>query len=148
MNKFLLLFLLGTSSAYANTTFLDCNVRGTLSSSFENRNLRDSRVTVEINDDGRGYLSIIIEGEDDYVASAGTMKHSKRQSTNFSSDSKYDLTTTHYPDGGTIKSFTNRITINRLSGHLSVSKSSEFRNGTFINSSYSGSCNKVTGKKF
>jgi hypothetical protein len=30
MSRFILLFLLGTSSAYANTTFLDCNVRGTL----------------------------------------------------------------------------------------------------------------------
>jgi hypothetical protein len=149
MNKVLLLFLLlGTSSVYANTTFLDCNVRGTLSSSFENKNLRDSRVTVDIHDDGRGYLLIIIEGEDDYIASAGTMKYPNIQFMNLSNDSKYDLTTVNSRPRENIVSTTHKISINRHSGHLSVSKATDFKNNIFVNISYSGSCKKVTGKKF
>lgn len=148
MKKFLLLFCLATSSVHANTTFLDCNVRGTISSSFENKNLRDSRVTVEINDDGKRFLSIIIDGEDDYIASASTMKDSNRYVTNLSTDSKYDLTNINNNSRGNIISSTNRISINRLSGHLTVSKSIDFKNNIFINTSYSGNCSKATGKKF
>jgi hypothetical protein len=149
MNKSLLLFLLlGTSGVYANTTYLDCNVRGSILSSFENKNLRDSKVTVEINEDGRGYLSIIIDGEDDYIVSAGTMKYPNIQFMNLSNDSKYDLTIVDNRPRGNIVSSTNKISINRLSGHLSVSKAKDFKNNIFVNISYSGSCKKVTGKKF
>jgi hypothetical protein len=149
MNKVLLLILLlGTSSAYANTTYLDCNVRGTLSSSFENKNLRESRVTVEIYDSGKEFLSIIIDGEDDYIASAGTMSYPNIQFMNLSNNSKYDLTTVNSRPRGNILSSTYKISINRLSGHLSVSKATDFKNNIFVNISYSGSCKKVTGKKF
>ena len=151
MNKFLLFFLLlGTSGVYANTIFLDCNVRGTVLSSYENKNLRESRVTVEIYDDGKNFLSIVIDGEDDYIASASStsIKDQNRRSTNLSTDSKYDLTTVNSSPRGDILSSTNRILINRLSGHLTVSVLTEFKNNVFFNRSYSGSCKKVTGKKF
>lgn len=151
MNKFLLLFLLlGTTGVYANTTFLDCNVRGTVLSTYENKNLRESRVTVEIYDGGKGFLSIIIDGEDDYIASASSssIKDQNRQSTNLSTDSKYELTTVNSRQRGDILSTTNRIVINRLSGHLTVSVLTDFKNNVFINTSYSGNCNKVKGKKF
>jgi hypothetical protein len=148
MNKFILLFLLGASNVYANTTFLDCNVRGSILSSFESKNLRESRVTVEIYDDGKSFLSIIIDGEDDYIASASTMKDSNRHITNMSTNSKYDLTNINNRQRGNILSSTDKISINRLSGHLTVSRSVDFKNNIFHNTSYSGSCNKVTGKKF
>jgi hypothetical protein len=148
MSKFILLFFLGASSAYANTTYLDCNVRGKVESSYESRNLRDSRVTVEIFVAGKNYMSIIISGEDDYMASVSTMKEPNRHVTNFSTDSKYDITNVDNRQRGKILSSTDKITINRLSGHLSVSRLTDFTNNNFINTSYTGNCNKVTGKKF
>jgi 6-pyruvoyl-tetrahydropterin synthase len=63
-------------------------------------------------------------------------------------DSKYDLTTVNSRPRGNILSSTYKISINRLSGHLSVSKATDFKNNIFVNISYSGSCKKVTGKKF
>lgn len=147
MNRLFLLLLLTASNLWASTTFLDCNVKGSILSSFENKNLRESRVTVEIQEE-KAFLSIIVEGEDDYIASASTVKHPIGHVINLSTDSKYDLTSTWYPESGKIKSSTNKILINRLSGHLSVSKALEFRDGVAFYTSYSGNCSKVTGKKF
>ena len=60
MKKFLLLFLfLETSDVYANTTYLDCSVKGSLSSSFENKTLRESNVSLEITDYGKDLIITI-----------------------------------------------------------------------------------------
>jgi hypothetical protein len=152
MKKIYLFFFLVLiySGSFANVITLDCNVKGTLQSTFENKNLRESKVTTTIttSEFDKKYLFINIEGEDDYLASANTVKSSFNDFMNFSNDNKFDLLNTWNMPSGNIKTNSVKITINRVTGQLTVSKTFQFKNGNFIDISYSGNCNRVTKKKF
>ena len=146
-NIIFVIFLCISSIADASETYLACNVNGSSQSNYGRENFRPSQVTVEITNYSN-FLSIIIDGEDNYIASATTGKMQNYQASNLSDANKFQLTGTRIPTSGSIKSQTVNININRISGLITVSTQTDFNNGNFIHSSYSGTCNKVANKKF
>jgi hypothetical protein len=148
MKKLLLAPLMFTTSlTWANDIYLICNVSGGFNSNFGRENFRPGQVSVEITN-LPNFFSILIDGVDDYIASASTGQRANYQSSNLSDSNKFSIVATAYPPSGNIKSQTTNININRVSGILSVSTSTKFHNGNFIDSSYSGTCNKASVKKF
>jgi len=136
-----------TSSVFANDTYLSCNVSGSSQSLYGSENFRPAQVTVEITTYPNS-LFIIIDGPDEYIASASTSKRSNYQYSNLSDANKFQLTGSTYPTSGNIKSQVISININRISGLISVSNVTDFHSGNTIRSSYSGACSKVSSKKF
>ncbi len=149
MKKLLLITLmLTTSLTWANDIYLICNVSGGSNSTHGRENFKPAQVSVEITN-LPNFFSILIDGVDDYIASASTKKRANYESSNLSDSNRFSIIgTTTFPSSVTIKSLTTNINIHRVSGVLSVSTSSVFHSGNFINTSYSGTCNKASGKKF
>jgi len=153
MRRFFYLILFSLTyfsfNSYASETILACNVSGRYLSTFEDRALPSAQVTVEINS-SKESLVIIVEGGDDYIASAGTINNQRTKLlSNYSDSNKYDITSIFYPSSGNIRSITTKININRLTGQLSVSSRSDFHNNSvFVERSFSGLCNKSTNRKF
>jgi|GEM_PF-2702885 len=148
MKKILIITLLFMAShSLANDIYLTCNVSGGSNSNLGRENFRLGQVSVEITNLSN-FFAIVIDGVDDYIASASTGNRANYKSTNFSDANKFDIIGTSYPPSGNIKSQATTININRVSGILSVSISTRFHDGNFIDSSYSGTCNKSSGRKF
>ena len=148
MKKILVTALLFMAShSFANDIYLSCSVSGGSNSNFGRETFRPGQVSVEITS-LPSFLAIVIDGVDDYIASASTGIRANYQSVNMSDSNKFSIIGTSNPTTGTVKSQVTTININRVSGFLSVSTSSRFHSGNFIDSSYSGTCNKSSGKKF
>jgi hypothetical protein len=112
-------------------------------------------VSVEISDSSELYsdpkaapIFITITGSDDLIASVLTWEPPKKKTlsliVNNSNKTKYDIKTL-MRDGGSELEQT--VTINRLTGVLTVSKSTRMKNGTIM-VTYSGLCKKASSKKF
>jgi hypothetical protein len=148
MKKIFLLAFLISPYSLASEINLNCNVSGGSVSTFGKEIFRPANVNVEITAIQKS-LTIIVDGEDSYVASASTHKRPNYEFMNLSDSNKFSITgTTNFPPSGSIKTQTITININRLSGLISVNTATDFYSGNFINSSYSGTCLKATTKKF
>ncbi len=140
--------LLTTSSfVFANTTHLSCNVSGSTQINLEKEIHKPSQITVTIMQHPKS-LIIIIDGDDNYLASASTAPLPNSEITNLSDETKFYLMNSRNINSGPIKLASTSININRITGLISVSKQFSHRSGAESNSSYSGMCSKVSGKKF
>jgi len=140
--------LLTTSSfVFANTTHLSCNVSGSTQINLEKEIHKPSQITVTIMQHPKS-LIIIIDGDDNYLASASTAPLPNSEITNLSDESKFYLINSRNINSGPIKLASTTININRITGLISVSKQFSHRSGSESNSSYSGMFSKVSGKKF
>ena len=147
-NLFFLGALLTTSSfVFANTTHLSCNVSGSTQINLEKEIHKPSQITVTIMQHPKS-LIIIIDGDDNYLASASTAPLPNSEITNLSDETKFYLMNSRNINSGPIKLASTSININRITGLISVSKQFSHRSGSESNSSYSGMCSKVSGKKF
>ena len=147
-NLFFLGALLTTSSfVFANTTHLSCNVSGSTQINLEKEIHKPSQITVTIMQHPKS-LIIIIDGVDNYLASASTAPLPNSEITNLSDETKFYLMNSRNINSGPIKLASTSININRITGLISVSKQFSHRSGSESNSSYSGMCSKVSGKKF
>ena len=149
MKTFLLVIVLFYSQlTFGKDIYLSCLVGGTSNhSNGTSLNIPNKRVSVEISEMSSKFISI--NGEDEYILSVSTMGSSpNRKVLDLSNENKYDiLNIFENPNGNIIRS-TTQITINRVTGLISYSSSSDFKSGSNLSKSLSGSCEKVSNKKF
>jgi hypothetical protein len=135
---------------FGKDTFLSCVVGGTVThSNGTSLNIPNKKVTVEISEIVSKFISI--NGEDDYILSVSTSNNPPpptRTVLDFSNENKYDITNMLETPNRNIVRSTSQITINRLTGLISYSASSDFKNGSNLSKSLSGSCEKVSSRKF
>jgi len=135
---------------FGKDIFLSCVVGGTAThSNGTSLNIPNKKVTVEISEIFNKFISI--NGEDDYILSVSTSNHPPppmRTVLDFSNENKYDITNTKETPNGSIVRSISQITINRLTGLIAYSSSSDFKNGSNLSKSLSGSCEKVSSRKF
>jgi len=150
MKKLFFIFILITSSSvFANTTYLSCSVSGSLQTNNQRETLKPSQISVKITQHSQKSLVIIIDGDDDYIASASTTPAiPSSKVVNLTDENKFHLMESSDLSHRTIKFTSTNISINRVTGLINVSKQFSHKNGADYNYSYSGMCNKVTGKKF
>jgi hypothetical protein len=149
MRKLILFVFTLTTSSFvcANTTHLSCNVSGSTQINLEKEIHKPSQITVAITQHPKS-LIIIIDGDDNYLASASTSPLPNSEIVNLSDETKFYLMNSRNINSGPIKFVSTTININRITGLITVSKQFSHRNGSESNSSYSGMCSRVSGKKF
>ncbi len=132
--------------AVPDTIFLECNVSGVWQGASGEEILRPATVTVEIYQ-STNYLSIMVDGPNDYIVSVSTKQNPGRTSiSNLTSEGQYYLSNA-YRGNGEFKESDTSITINRVTGLLTVNYRFFRHNGRHSRTNYSGSCKKVNNQK-
>jgi hypothetical protein len=147
---FILLITLFTSQiCFGKETFLSCEVSGTYNINGSSRVLPKTKVTVEITEIMSRFISVT--GEDDYIIDVSNGKNPPpptKEVLDFTNDNQYNITNIIRTPGKLIVMRNLQVTINRITGLISYSGSSDFSNGTNITRSLSGSCEKMSKRKF
>jgi len=154
MKKYLLLFVIFYSPiCFGTNTYLSCNVggKGTMSTGYQT-NIPIKKITVEIVEVSKNKI-ITVDGEVEYTLSVDTVNNVSspliKKVFDYSDENRYDITNMiEDPNSEIVIKQTFKITINRFTGLISYSKSQSFKDGVYVQRSFSGSCEKVSNKKF
>ena len=153
MRNLLVLTLLFVSSfSYATEIKLQCNMTSVTRSSYDVEKAQGV-ATIDILELPK-YRSIIIDSGIDSlvnsVSAGGSVVPRKLSTTDFSDDTKWDITNINSSTNPNISKRESNIIINRLNGQVISKATTTFNNGNFIDVSASGFCVKldVTKKKF